>query len=86
MAGSAELTLNDIVVSKEADGHRLLIVRALPAERLSLLYRGNHWTVQHAVARGARVAGSKGGNLWYTTDGAASLEFLETFRREPASR
>jgi hypothetical protein len=84
MAHQEQLALNDIVVSRVPDGHMLLIVGAPPAERLALLYRGIDWTVQYAVARGARVAGSKGGKLWYTTDQAISLEFLETFRREPS--
>jgi hypothetical protein len=82
MTKQTALTLDDVVVSKVQDGHVLLIVTALPADRLSLLYRGNDWSVQYAVARGARVASVKGGALWYTSDQAASLEYLETFRRD----
>ncbi len=82
MKGQGELQLNDVVVSKVDDGHVLLIVTAPPGEWLSLLYRGSDWSVQYAVARGARLASGKGGALWYTSDQAASLEYLETFRRD----
>ncbi len=64
---SSALTVDDVVVSKVEDGHLLLIVTPDPADRLSLLYRGNAWNVQYAVARGARLASRKGGNLWYTS-------------------
>ena len=43
------------------------------------MYRGNDWNVQYAVARGARLASGRGGNLWYTSDETATLEYLETF-------
>jgi hypothetical protein len=72
--------LKDIVVSKVENGHHLLIVTALPDEHMSLVYRGDGWTVQYAVARGARLAEGKGGYLWYTSDDLATLEYLETFR------
>jgi hypothetical protein len=80
MAEPSELKINDVVVSKVPEGHQLLIVTALPWDRLSLRYRGNEWSVQYAVARGARLASNKGGDLWYTSDEAASLQYLETFR------
>ena len=78
----SELKLNDVVVSKVEDGHHLLIVTALPDDRVSLVYRGDGWNVQYAVARGARLADRKGGDLWYTSDELATLEYLETFRPE----
>ena len=80
MANRSELKLNDIVVSKVEQGHHLLIVTAMPDDEMALVYRGDGWNVQYAVARGARLAESKGGNLWYTSDELASLEYLETFR------
>jgi hypothetical protein len=83
MATSSALTVDDVVVSKVEDGYLLLIVTPDPADRLSLLYRGNAWNVQYAVARGARLASRKGGNLWYTSDAATTLEYLETFRGDP---
>lgn len=83
MANNSALTVDDVVVSKVEDGHLLLIVTPDPADRLSLLYRGNAWNVQYAVARGARLASRKGGNLWYTSDDATTLEYLETFRGDP---
>ena len=78
MADKHALTVNDVVVSKAHDGHQLLIVSADPSDRLSLLYRGHQWSVPYAVARGARLAGRKGGHLWYTADNAA-FDYLETF-------
>ena len=33
------------------------------------------------VARGARLAEQQGGDLWYTSDDLATLEYLETFRQ-----
>lgn len=83
MSDQSGLELNDVVVSKVQDGHQLLIVTAMPDDRLSLVYRGNDWNVQYAVARGARLASRKGGNLWYTSDRATSFEYLETFRGDP---
>jgi hypothetical protein len=82
VANQSELKLNDIVVSRVGDGHHLLIVTAMPDDRLSLIYRGDGWNVQYAVARGARLAEGKGGNLWYTTDDLATLEYLESFRSD----
>jgi hypothetical protein len=73
--------LNDIVVSKIENGHHLLIVTAMPEDRMSLVYRGDGWTVQYAVARGARLAEQQGGDLWYTSDDLATIEYLETFRQ-----
>jgi hypothetical protein len=84
MAEQTALNTNDVVVSKVHDGHLLLVVTDPPGDRLSLLYRGNKWSVQYAVARGARHAGRKGGSLWYTSDHATSLEYLETYRRDPS--
>ena len=80
MSSRSELKLNDIVVSKVEDGHHLLIVTAMPDHQMSLVYRGDGWNVQYAVARGARLAEGKGGDLWYTSDELATLEYLETFR------
>jgi hypothetical protein len=71
---------NDVVVSKVSDGHLLLIVTGARGDRLSLVYRGSGWNVQYAVARGAKLASGKGGNLWYTADEMTTLEYLETFR------
>jgi hypothetical protein len=71
---------NDVVVSKVLEGHLLLVMTDTPGEPLSLLFRGTAWNVQYAVARGARLASIKGGNLWYTTDRTATLEYLATFR------
>lgn len=84
MADSSALNVDDVVVSKNREGHLLLIVTADPSDRLSLVYRGLDWNVQYAVARGARLAGGRGGDLWYTSDEAATLEYLETFRRDPS--
>ena len=75
-----ELKVNDVVVSKVGEGHHLLIVTAMPTDRMSLIYRGCGWNVQYAVARGARLAEGKGGDLWYTSDELANVEYLETFR------
>ena len=80
MATRSELKLNDVVVSKVEDGHHLLIVTDMPNDQMSLIYRGNGWNVQYAVARGARLAEGKGGDLWYTSDELATLEYLEAFR------
>ena len=80
MASRSALKLNDVVVSKVEDGHHLLIVTAMPNDQMSLIYRGNGWNVQYAVARGARLAEGKGGDLWYISDQLATLEYLETFR------
>ena len=80
MATRSELKLNDVVVSKVEDGHHLLIVTAMPNDQMSLIYRGDGWNVQYAVARGARLAEGQGGDLWYTSDALATLEYLETFR------
>jgi hypothetical protein len=79
-ATRSELKLNDVVVSKVEDGHHLLIVTSTPDDQMSLIYRGDGWTIQYAVARGARLAEGKGGDLWYTSDELATLEYLETFR------
>jgi hypothetical protein len=84
MADNSALNVDDVVVSKNLEGHLLSIVTADPSDRLSLVYRGLGWNVQYAVARGARLAGGRGGDLWYTADEAATLEYLETFRREPS--
>ena len=80
------LKLNDVVVAKVEDGHDLLIVTVMPEDQPSLIYRGAGWNVQYAVARGARLAEGKGGDLWYTSNDLATLEYLETFRpaRGPA--
>jgi hypothetical protein len=71
--------LNDVIVSKVRDGHLLFVVAGGPENRMSLVYRGEAWNVQYAVARAARLASGKGGSVWYTTDEMASLEYLETF-------
>jgi hypothetical protein len=78
------LKLNDIVVSRVDGGHHLLIVTAMPDDVMSLVFRGDGWNVQYAVARGARLAAGKGGDLWYTSDELTTLEYLETFRAERA--
>jgi hypothetical protein len=83
MADRPALDVDDVVVSKVQDGHLLWIVTADPSDRLSLMYRGNEWNVQYAVARGAGLASGRGGNLWYTADETGTLEYLETFRRDP---
>ena len=82
LANRTNLKLNDIVVSQVEDGHHLLIVTALPDDEMSLVYRGDGWNVQYAVAKGARLAAGKGGDLWYTSDALTTLEYLETFRAE----
>lgn len=74
------LVLHDVVVSKVPEGHLLFVMTNVPGDPLSLLFRGTEWSVQYAVARGARLASSKGGYLWYTADSMATLEYLETFR------
>ena len=86
MAIRSELKLNDIVVSKVEDGHHVLIVTAMPDDPMSLVYRGDGWNIQYAVARGARLAQGKGGDLWYTSDELATLEYLETFRSKNPSQ
>jgi hypothetical protein len=80
LANRSNLKLNDIVVSQVKDGHHLLIVTATPDDEMSLVYRGDGWNVQYAVAKGARLAAGKGGDLWYTADELNTLEYLETFR------
>ena len=82
MATRSELKLNDVVVSKVEDGHHLLIVTTMPNDQMALVYRGDGWNVQYAVARGARLAEGHGGDLWYTSDELETLEYLETFRSE----
>ena len=77
---AGKLKLNDIVVSRMDDGYHLLIVTAMPDDPMSLVFRGDGWTVQYAVARGARLAAVKGGDLWYTSNDLQTLEYLETFR------
>jgi hypothetical protein len=85
LAIRSELKLNDIVVSKVEDGHHVLIVTAMPDDPMSLVYRGDGWNVQYAVARGARLAQGKGGDLWYSSDELTTLEYLETFRLKNVS-
>jgi hypothetical protein len=75
------LKLNDIVVSRVDEGYHLLIVTAM-ADDTALVYRGDGWNLQYAVAKGARLAARKGGDLWYTSDKLETLEYLETFRAE----
>jgi hypothetical protein len=82
MADRSVLKLNDIVVSQVEDGHHLLIVTSAPDAEMSLVFRGDGWNVQYAVARGARLAAGKGGDLWYTSDALTTLEYLETFRAQ----
>ena len=86
MATRSELKLNDVVVSKVEGGHQLLIVTAMPNDQMSLIYRGNGWNVQYAVARGARLAEGKGGDLWYTSDELATVEYWKHFDPDVASR
>ena len=76
------LKLNDIVVSQMEGGYHLLIVTAIPDDEMSLVYRGDGWNIQYAIAKGARLAAGKGGDLWYTSDKLTTLEYLETFRAE----
>ena len=83
MAARSALDVDDVVVSKVQDGHVLWIVTQNPGDRLSLMYRGNDWNVQYAVARGARLASGRGGHFWYASDETATLEYLATFRRDP---
>ena len=82
MAKQSVLKLNDIVVSRVDDGYHLLIVTAMPDDEMSLVYRGDGWNIQYAVAKGARLAAGKGGDLWYTSDKLTTVEYLETFRAE----
>jgi hypothetical protein len=77
------LKLHDVVVSKVPEGHLLLVMTDTPGDSLSLLFRGTEWNVRYAVARGARLASIKGGNLWYTADSMVTFEYLETFRAAP---
>jgi hypothetical protein len=63
------------------NGHHLLLVTAVPDHAMDLVYRGDGWNVQYAVARGARLAQGRGGDLWYSPDQLETLEYLETFRR-----
>ena len=86
MATRSELKPNDVVVSKVEDGHLLLIVTAMPNDQMSLIYRGNGWNVQYMVARGARLAEGKGGDLWYTSDEFATLDTWKHFDPDVASR
>jgi hypothetical protein len=74
------LALHDVVVSKVPEGHLLFVMTNTPGDSLSLLFRGTEWTVQYAVARGARLASRTGGNLWYTAGAMVTFEYLETFR------
>jgi hypothetical protein len=76
----SSLALHDVVVSKVPEGHLLFVMTNMPGDPLSLLFRGTQWTVQYAVARGARLASKKGGSLWYTADSLITFEYLETFR------
>jgi hypothetical protein len=78
-----QLKLHDVVVSKVAEGHLLLVRTDTPGNGFSLLFRGTAWNVQYAVARGAKLAGVKGGDLWYSDDSMVSFQFLETFRAMP---
>jgi hypothetical protein len=80
VANRTSLALNDIIVSRITDGHDVSVVTATPSDQISLIYRGDGWNVQYAVARGARLASGKGGRLWYTADDFMTLEYLETFR------
>lgn len=80
LANQSGLKVNDIIVSKTEDGHNLSIVTAMPHDRASLVYRGEGWTVQYAVARGAKLAETHGGDLWYTANEFETLEHLGTFR------
>jgi hypothetical protein len=85
MSDNNALDVDDVVVSKVHVGHLVWIVTTDPNDRLSLMYRGNDWNVQYAVARGARLASHSGGTLWYTCDETGTLEYLETFRCDPLS-
>jgi hypothetical protein len=82
LANRSNLKLNDIVVSQVEDGHHLLIVTATADDQMSLVYRGDGWNVQYAVAKGARLAAGRGGDLWYSSDQLTTMEYLETFRSE----
>ena len=55
MANRSNLKLNDVVVSQVEDGHHLLIVTAMPDDEMSLVYRGDGWNVQYAVAKGRHL-------------------------------
>ena len=80
MMGAGRPAINDVVVSKVAEGHQLLVCAA--DAQFTLLYRGNGWSAHYATARGAKLATRKGGALWYTTDNSGHLEYLETFRSQ----
>lgn len=82
MADSSALNVDDVIVTRTAEGHLLSIVTADPSDRLSLVYRGIGWNLQYSVARGARLAGARGGHLWYASDEGATLEYLQSFRRD----
>ena len=73
------------MVSQVEDGYHLLIVTAMPDDEMSLVYRGDGWNVQYAVAKGARLAAGKGGDLWYTSDKLATLDISKRFARIAAS-
>ena len=81
MKNSNAPKLHDIVVSKVDGGHHLLKVSAMPDDRMSLLYRGDGWSLQYAVARGAKLAQQQGGDLWYASGNLTEVEYLETFRQ-----
>ena len=86
MHNESALAFDDVVVSKVEWGHQLLVVCAPPLPWLTLFYEGNGWSPQYATARGAKLATCKGGALWYTTDNAATVEYLETFRESRVER
>jgi len=75
-----KLKLNDVVVSRAPGGYEILIVTSAEHHPVDLVYRGEGWKLQYAVARAARLAGGKGGDLWFTDDRLATVEYLETFR------
>ena len=81
VADRSALKVNDIVVSKVEHGYNLSIMTAMSNNPMSLIYRGDGWNLQYAVARGARLAEGKGGDLWYTADDLTTVEYLETFRQ-----
>ena len=77
---TSAVRVNDVVTSRVPDGHDLFVVSGAPDAPVSVLYRGNGWSPQYALARGARLATRKGGALRYTTDNLGSVEYLESFR------
>ena len=81
MTTTQNLAINDVIVSRVAEGYELLVVRTREGHS-TLLYRGTGWSSHYATARGAKLATRKGGALWYTTDNAVHLEYLETFRSQ----